>query len=477
MHEKAGALLLLSIATLLAAPGCRAARGREQGQLGERDRPLASRAQGAAGGPLTERPKHALVGWAALPHGARSEGPSSGHFIRGENGVVPPFQGQPVPGWSGLLEERDGRLLALPDNGFGRKGNSADFVLGYYTIHPALKTRGDGTSAPGVVVNERFVAFHDARGLLRDGLGVDLTITADRDAYYAGEGAGTDSGIEVDRTIRERRLLTGYDFDVEAIARAEDGTLWVGDEFGPFLLHFGRDGTLLEDPVPHPFLKSPMHPDVLAARATPTLAGSRGFESLAFDAERRLLYVVAEAAPLAALRPMPGDERVLEIFEFDPTLRAYTGRTFRYRKDGAADQNEVLIGDMANVGPDLYVLIERDSAYGDDAKLKRLYLVNLSATERDGTLKKRLLIDLLGIDDPRDIGGELPGLAPHKFSMPFDSVESVVSLGTHAIGVAVDTNYPTQDARQRGVPDATEFIVLRFERPIASYAPRAPSHE
>jgi hypothetical protein len=41
-------------------------------------------------------------------------------------------------------------------------------------------------------------------------------------------------------------VLTGADFDVESIVRAADGTYWIGDEFGPFLLHFSATGTLLE---------------------------------------------------------------------------------------------------------------------------------------------------------------------------------------------------------------------------------------
>ena len=51
--------------------------------------------------------------------------------------------------------------------------------------------------------------------------------------------------IPVDTSIRNRRLLTGADFDVESIARMDDGTFWVGEEFGPYLLHFDEQGALL----------------------------------------------------------------------------------------------------------------------------------------------------------------------------------------------------------------------------------------
>jgi hypothetical protein len=426
---------------------------------------------GAAPGKAPAR--HRLVAWAALPHQTRTPGPTSGQFINPALGVTPPFDdAQPVPGWSGLLPNRDGSFLAMPDNGFGSKGNSADYVLGVYTIRPRFKTRADGTNQPGTVSNEAFTAFRDPNGLLRNGAGVELTLTADRATYYRGDGSGTDTGIPVDPAILNGRLLTGYDLDIESIARAKDGTLWVGEEFGPYLLHFAADGTLLEEPVPHPFLKSPNHPDVLAGNTSATLGGSRGFESLAFDARKKLLYAVPEAAPTVdALRPVPGDERVVEILEFDPAQRAYTGRTFKYRKDGEASANAIVIGDMANLGGDVYVLIERDSLYGPDAVVKRLYLVDLNVAGADGVLQKRLLVDLLAVEDPRDLGGDLPGLAADRFSMPFDSIECVHPVDPFTLAVAIDTNFPTEDGRRAGVPDSSELIELRFPLPVALYAP------
>jgi hypothetical protein len=52
---------------------------------------------------------------------------------------------------------------------------------------------------------------------------------------------------------------------------------------------------------------------------------------------------------------------VLEIYQFDPEAKAYTGVSYKYRKDGEATNNGVVIGDMTNVGADKYVLIERDN--------------------------------------------------------------------------------------------------------------------
>jgi len=417
---------------------------------------------------------HWLTGWAKLDQSVREVGPTSGQFINGANGVAPPFiNEQPIPGWSGLLKNGDGTFTALPDNGFGAKGNSADFVIGFYNVTPNFKTRRDGTTEPGTITNNQFTAFNDRNGLLNNGVGVDLLITADLENYRSGGGHGTNAGIPVDAQIKAHRWLTGYDFDVESIARADDGTFWVGEEFGPFLLHFDSDGTLLEEPVPHPTLVSPYHPSAIAFPGTNTHGGSRGFESLAFDKKRELLYAVPEAAPAVdALRPVPGDERVLEIVEFNPEIAAYTGKTFKYRKDGAVSGNNIVIGDMTNVGKDKYVLIERDSKFGPAAEVKRLYIIDLNVTDSDGVLKKRLLVDLLNINDSKDIGGPLPGLKKRKFNMPFDSIECVVALNRRTLGIAIDTNFPGEDGREPGVPDSTEFIKLKFPVAVSAFAPR-----
>lgn len=412
---------------------------------------------------------HKLTGWASLADTFRWPGPTTGQFITAALGVTPPFlNGQPLPGFSALLKNDDGTWTAMPDNGYGSKGNSGDFVVGFYNVNIDFRTAANGTTVPGTIKVNSHVNFNDANGFLKDGKGVDLKITADYANYQTVSGNNlVDSGKPVDARIVSGRLLTGFDLDVESIARAKDGTWFVGEEFGPYILHFDKNGTLMGDPVPHPFLRSPSNPLVMNDGATATSLSSRGFESLAFNGDGSRLYAVPEAAPsLASLRPVADDERYLNFFEFDPASMLYTGKNPVYKKDGPAKDNQIVIGDMTNVGGNKFVLIERDSLYGSKAVVKRLYMVDLDVKDANGVLKKTLLVDLLNISDPTDIGGPLASVVAGKFSMPFDSVESVEVVDDNTLAVAIDTNFPTEDGRVPGKPDDTEVITIRFDQAL-----------
>ena len=63
-----------------------------------------------------------------------------------------------IPGFSGMVDNGDGSYWAMPDNGFGTKANSADFLLRLYHVNPRWQTAGGGDGAIGV---GEFVSLRD----------------------------------------------------------------------------------------------------------------------------------------------------------------------------------------------------------------------------------------------------------------------------------------------------------------------------
>lgn len=365
-----------------------------------------------------------LLGRAILPSDAYQDGPPSGAALTPTNGVTPPFPGQPIPGFSAVLDAGHGQFWAMPDNGYGAKGNSADFLLRLYRIRPQFRTARGGSGAVQVLSHLS----------LRD---------PDRRIPFS--------------LTRADRLLTGADFDIESVRRAKDGTFWFGEEFGPFLLHTDATGRVLEAPVPTPGTQSPQNP-YLSSPGAANLPASRGFESMALSPDGRRLYPVNEGALTT-----DSDPRRRIVHEYDLTSRSWTGRTWSYRTD-AAFPNAVL-GDMTAVDRNRFVVIERDDDQGPQARQKKVYLVDLRRVDQDGYLKKRLVLDLLDIADPGGVStparpGEF-GVGP-TFSFPLQSVESIEVLSGERLLIANDNNYPFNDGRwlDRDRPDDTELIVV-----------------
>lgn len=205
-----------------------------------------------------------LLGRAVLPASTFAIGPTSGQFLAlnndgtigtvNSNGLPIPFDGQPVQGFSAVLPGlRAGTYLMMVDNGFGTKANSADSLLRFYAVEPDFQS---GRVFPvnlqsGARLDrfdeQSFFQLNDRNGVLKG----FQTIVADLETYPNSEKIKA-GGIPVDPAIKQGRLLTGADFDLESFRRAPDGTYWFGEEFGPFLLHTDANGTLLEAPIPTP---------------------------------------------------------------------------------------------------------------------------------------------------------------------------------------------------------------------------------
>lgn len=172
---------------------------------------------------LPVTPQVTLVGFASLPADTFAEGPPSGTAITGNtNGRDVPFAQQPVQGFSAVQIADDNSFWFLSDNGFGSKANSPDYLLRIYRVDPSFRGAEGGDGSVNVL---------------------DFVQLSDPDNKIP---------FEIVNENTSERLLTGSDFDIESLVVAEDGSFWIGEEFGPYLLHFDATGKLIEAPIDTP---------------------------------------------------------------------------------------------------------------------------------------------------------------------------------------------------------------------------------
>src|SRR5262245_4637254 len=365
-----------------------------------------------------ERP--VLEARAVLPANTFAPGPPSGQFIGPGpiNGVSVPFASQPVQGFSAVLPAEPGSYWVMPDNGYGAKANSSDFLLRVYHVTPHFRTAKGGD---GSVAVDSFIQLRDPDGK------VPFALT------------------------RADRLLTGSDFDIASIRRVSGETVRFGDQFGPFRLHTDATGKVLEPPIPLPGVQAPENPFLTGP---PNLPSSGGFEGMALAKDGKTLYPMLEKA-------VAGDDPQLRrINEFDLATTSYTGRIRWYR----LDPGSVSIGDFTQVDEHRFVVIESDGGQGPAAHVKRIYEVDFRDLNPDGTLAKKLVVDLMDIADPDLLS--LPGRPGdiglgNPFSFPYVTIEDVLPLDRERLLVINDNNFPFSTGRNPSLPDYNDFIVVR----------------
>ncbi|MCX8998867.1 esterase-like activity of phytase family protein [Rhizobiaceae bacterium BDR2-2] len=362
-------------------------------------------------------------------------------------GISLPLIGQPVQGMSGFAMNRadDGSVFTLTDNGFGTKANSPDALLFFHRMKPDF--------AAGAVERLDTVFLHDP----------------DRKVPFRIAYEGTES-----------RYLTGADFDPESIQYL-NGEVWIGDEFGPYIIRAKADGrvvavypTLLDGKV----LTGPDTPGIVVPAAPGKdfrVQRSGGYEGMALQPGTNRLWAMLEKPILGDDGEPEGD--FLRVITFDTDKGEWTGDSFRFKlADGAA-----AIGDFNFIDETRALVIERDNGEGDaslacaegaqdksacyplPARVKHVVLVDTSKVDAEGFIHRIGHIDLMDIDDPdgkaipeivagRDLNG--------KFTFPFLTIEDVMRVDDTHIMVANDNNLPFSGGREIGRAANNEFILL-----------------
>ncbi|SMH61914.1 esterase-like activity of phytase family protein [Azospirillum agricola] len=365
-------------------------------------------------------------------------------------GVSLPFAGQPLQGHSGIKRMADGSFWILTDNGFGSKANSPDSMLylNRYTVD----------FATGAFDRKETVFLHDP----------------DRKVPFriVQEGTGT-------------RYLTGSDFDTESVQIVGD-SLWIGDEFGPFLVKAdlkGRVQAVYETQVDGKVVRSPDHPAVTTP-ASPAdsvafqIRRSKGFEGMASSPDGKFLYPLLEGpvwnADGKAFEKTADGKEYLRVLEFDVAKESWTGRSWQY----VLEKNGNAIGDFNMIDATTGLIIERDNGEGTAdkacaqgqptmncfssvAQFKRVYKVELTDANAGGPLRKIGYIDLMRIADPNRKARK--PLNDGVLTFPFFTIENVDVVDGQRIVVGNDNNLPFSSSREPNAADDNELVLLNVE--------------
>lgn len=360
-------------------------------------------------------------------------------------GLMLPFKGQPVQGFSGyaMNPAEDGAIWMLTDNGFGTKANSPDALLMLHKMVPNWQT--------GAIKIAQTVFLRDP------GIKVPFRIA------YEGTPA---------------RYLTGADFDIESIQYL-NGDLWIGDEFGPYILRVAQDGTVLAvyptklDGAEIKGADTPGISAVSVAGKDWVVQRSGGYEGMALQPGSNLLWTMFEKPLLGADGKPEGT--FLRALAFDPAKGDWTGAGFRFQlAEGAT-----AIGDFNFIDETRALVIERDNGEGDPslkcaadpapdcfpapAMVKRIVLIDTASLDAQGFVRRIGHVDLMAIADPQGktrldtiAKRDLTGL----MTFPFFTIEDVRRVDDSHIMVGNDNNLPYSSGRQLDQAADNEAILL-----------------
>jgi len=368
-----------------------------------------------------------LSGYVSMPAGAFRDGPPSGQFDNeGRRAAAARFDSQPVQGVSSIKPgTTPGAWWALSDNGFGRKWNSPDYRLCVYLFE----------------IRPRTQAGPDSRNALQ--AVIELSDPAKFFPWRLADEATPE------------RFLTGADADPESMVTMPDESFWIGDEIGPWLLHFSVDGELLGPPVELPdHARSVDHPLVLADADEASIARTRGFEAMDLAGDGKTLVTILEGV-------VKGDPpRLLRVQRYDTSGGKWLPGTLIYELDA----DTMSVTDMSRIDGNRFVVIERDDLEGDAAKAKRVYSIDLSKAVPGKPLAKKLVIDLLSIGNAHGLAEAVPDGMPFRF--PFLTPESIQVLDRKHVVIVNDNNFPDTGGRGAAATDATEWLWLELANPL-----------
>ena len=240
---------------------------------------------------------------------------------------------------------RRGEILAMPDNGFGGKANSMDFLIRAYYLRPHFKTAAAG---PARSRSGDFISFRDPDHVI---------------------------GLPDRQRGHRRRLLTGGDIDPESLQRR------------PPRRPLGRRRVRPVDPALRPARhgSSTRRSRMPTASCRPTTRSSSrrprppSRTAAASRRWRSARTASTSTPPSRAPRVADADQTRRFVYEFSTGARSSPAACWQYR----TEQPGTLGLRHEALDRHRLVVIERDGGSGLNALFRRVYRVDLTTDRRE----------------------------------------------------------------------------------------------
>lgn len=278
---------------------------------------------------------------------------------------------------------------------------------------------------------------------------------------------------------KTRLQLNPNGLDSEALARATDGTFWIGDEYSPSVVQIAPDGKVMHRLIPAGMTLSsdtdvrPVLPPIYAKRRL-----NRGFEGLTISQDGKSVFVALQSPLDFPTKNIGRASRTIRLLVLD-TQKLIPVAEYVYVAEeassfGATKQGKIKIGDLAFVNPTTLLAVERTN------KVAHIYQVDLnSATNILGTRWS----------DPHNTTGVLEALTPEQLEangitpvskslfvdlsqipeMP-KKIEGLTIVNSKAIALGNDNDFGFDrfDAKGRAVNNnlPSELLILHLSQAL-----------
>jgi hypothetical protein len=324
-------------------------------------------------------------------------------------------------------------FYSLTDRGPNGSGTGNDKLFAVPSFNPQI---GRFHLSNGVLVRQEIITLKTATGGPRTGLPVGAS----------GCGATGEVPKRLDGTPLP---FDPNGIDSEGLRVMGDGSFWVSDEYGPFLIHFDRSGNTLEQDSPCAG-PNPL-PAVLVHRQA-----NKGMEGLASILGGTVLVGMIQNPLDNPNHAAATSSQILRIVFMD--VQHQTTRQYAYRLDKASYG----VSEIEAVSPTKFLVDERDGKFFGDPNgpsvQKKIYLIDVSnATDisdpANGT--NGLTINGKTIEQMTDADLAMNGIVPVTktpvvdllaWGYTHDKAEGLVLLdGGHTIGVSNDDDFGVTD--------------------------------